>query len=592
MANYYCSSLAGGGGTGTILLPFTLQEGMTFSNGGGWVDGDTLWLKADGLYTVAAYNLNFTNVGSATKLSKIRGYSAVIGDDGRAQIKKTGGAGTSVMTTPNYWNVENVEFNGNSAYSGYSAARYGIGKNLVAINCTTTGLDANINESTFINCRVVGAQTGIQSHAVINCFASGCSVAGYTGQQEVIKCTGYNNSKHYLQGAAISCIIGQSSFDVSVSNGIELKAGSSITGSSISGTSGTALFFVDGVDSGAYGSNVNLFGNVIDTNDAASIFNSSAVNPQYTAPATGDFTRTGTNLDKLGLSLVGAYNFNYEIQIGVAPRKYQGSAVPVFAGIVGISAFNNGTIRVTWGAATGHDGFNIYIKPVNATSLFTAPYLLCQVPSATNDRVIKTESNGITLLSNVTSYYIGIRAYNAIGEETNVVTANIIPNVDMEVKIDAIKTAIEHATYGLSALEVKVVARPTNPLLTTDIRLNDIDAAISSRATQLSVSAIPTNPLLTNDVRLNDLDATISSRLASAGYTAPDNAAITDVQTKITDIQPRVIDSQKIARNRWRVFSNQLVIYDNDGTTPLYTFNLFDQVGAPTNILPFDRQRV
>lgn len=30
----------------------------------------------------------------------------------------------------------------------------------------------------------------------------------------------------------------------------------------------------------------------------------------------------------------------------------------------------------------------------------------------------------------------------------------------------------------------------------------------------------------------------------------------------------------KIEKNRWKIDSNQLIIYDNDGTTALYTFNL------------------
>lgn len=47
------------------------------------------------------------------------------------------------------------------------------------------------------------------------------------------------------------------------------------------------------------------------------------------------------------------------------------------------------------------------------------------------------------------------------------------------------------------------------------------------------IAAIPTNPLLTTDTRLNNLDATISSRLASASYTAPDNTTIATINTKI-----------------------------------------------------------
>jgi hypothetical protein len=46
------------------------------------------------------------------------------------------------------------------------------------------------------------------------------------------------------------------------------------------------------------------------------------------------------------------------------------------------------------------------------------------------------------------------------------------------------------------------------------------------------VSAIPTNPLLTNDARLNNLDATISSRLAAVGYIAPANSDISAIKAK------------------------------------------------------------
>lgn len=46
--------------------------------------------------------------------------------------------------------------------------------------------------------------------------------------------------------------------------------------------------------------------------------------------------------------------------------------------------------------------------------------------------------------------------------------------------------------------------------------LDNLDVAVSTRATQASVSAIPTNPLLTTDVRLNTLDVNISTRAPAA----------------------------------------------------------------------------
>lgn len=59
-----------------------------------------------------------------------------------------------------------------------------------------------------------------------------------------------------------------------------------------------------------------------------------------------------------------------------------------------------------------------------------------------------------------------------------------------------------------------------------------VTAIQSGLATSAGVSAIPTNPLLTNDARLDNIDATISSRLATAGYTAPANADITAIKAK------------------------------------------------------------
>jgi len=41
-----------------------------------------------------------------------------------------------------------------------------------------------------------------------------------------------------------------------------------------------------------------------------------------------------------------------------------------------------------------------------------------------------------------------------------------------------------------------------------------------------ALTAIPTNPVLTNDARLDNLDAAISSRLATASYTPPNNTAV------------------------------------------------------------------
>ncbi|MGC2424130.1 MAG: hypothetical protein WA666_07260 [Nitrospirota bacterium] len=89
----------------------------------------------------------------------------------------------------------------------------------------------------------------------------------------------------------------------------------------------------------------------------------------------------------------------------------------------------------------------------------------------------------------------------------------------------------------LNKLDAYISAIPTSPLLSTDSRLNNLDIAISSRMSagnwiaelptfnnlsagvhglRNTVQSIPTNPLLANDTRLNNLDAQVSSRASQA----------------------------------------------------------------------------
>jgi len=91
-------------------------------------------------------------------------------------------------------------------------------------------------------------------------------------------------------------------------------------------------------------------------------------------------------------------------------------------------------------------------------------------------------------------------------------------------QIEASTLLAKEATVNTRASQVSVNNIPTNPLLTTDIRLNNLNAPIGSIPTNpllttdsrlnylnSSIAAIPTNPLLANDSRLNFLDASISA---------------------------------------------------------------------------------
>ena len=48
----------------------------------------------------------------------------------------------------------------------------------------------------------------------------------------------------------------------------------------------------------------------------------------------------------------------------------------------------------------------------------------------------------------------------------------------------------------------------------------------------------------------------------------------------------------KVQKNAWKIIDNQMIIYDDDGTTPLYTFNLKDSTGTPSSTEVYERTPV
>jgi len=95
--------------------------------------------------------------------------------------------------------------------------------------------------------------------------------------------------------------------------------------------------------------------------------------------------------------------------------------------------------------------------------------------------------------------------------------------------------AILDVAISTRASQVSVNAIPTNPLLTTDARLDHLDADVSSRSTydpstdrvdvgKVAGAAISGTDDLKADV--SNLDVAVSTRLAASAYTAPDNAGI------------------------------------------------------------------
>ena len=140
-----------------------------------------------------------------------------------------------------------------------------------------------------------------------------------------------------------------------------------------------------------------------------------------------------------------------------------------------------------------------------------------------------------------------------------------------------------------SDVDADTHALANNYTATRAAKLDNLDAAISSAATQASVNAIPTNTLLTSDTRLNHLDADVSSRATGASVAAiPTNPLLTaDARIDAIDgILTVVTLLKKYVRNKKEILKDPttgvkyLVIYDDDGVTEIIRKTLKDPTGA------------
>lgn len=57
----------------------------------------------------------------------------------------------------------------------------------------------------------------------------------------------------------------------------------------------------------------------------------------------------------------------------------------------------------------------------------------------------------------------------------------------------------------------------------------------------------------------------------------------------LLDTKGLVAQIYKIETGRWRIAGNQLILYDEDGVTPMYVFDLKDKTGLPTEESPYER---
>lgn len=103
--------------------------------------------------------------------------------------------------------------------------------------------------------------------------------------------------------------------------------------------------------------------------------------------------------------------------------------------------------------------------------------------------------------------------------------------------------------------------------------LDRIDETISSRASESTVSEIKSKTDKLKFSADNDVIATLDGEKVDL----------------VSDLRDAIILIKKLQTGKWKIENNQLIMYDEDGVTPLLTFNLYDKDGQPSEINVYER---
>jgi hypothetical protein len=627
MAAFYASALASTGvGVGTKISPWTLAELIAYINAS-FNPGDIGYLKNDGTYNSVAFTIS--KAGSTAASCYLIGYTSTEGDGGVATILRSSGAGMFATLTQQYWTFQNIKFDANSLGTGAVNGS----ANTTYINCTATRAGANngfTGTGIYINCCANNNTVyGWYQGNLHNCMAYNNGNIGMAAPSVASKCISFNNGSYGISmqaGIVNNCIFyNNAGGGMYLSQKGAMVSNCIISNHTVAGTYGVN-FIATGCD---YVFNCNFYGNNSDTNIAALLINKYTLNPSFNDVASFDFRRTTTAMDGIGLSDVGVKGFDYKTGIGVAPNAISLYTIPTFAGIVSAVPALEGCITLSWAAGISVTNYDIYVQANTATGLFTAANKLMSISNTFTSKKIKTTPDNL-VLDYFTTYYCGVRASGYSGDDGNVValacqpTNNINTIVNAMANTNRVTTTVASSILVSSTIEpllVKIYLKDMYNILKDPyanqlaFRVLDFDGARVDEG--VFFADYPWTTLLINAGAELNSGALLIRESAGVYYTwaaldpslVAGNAHIVvdwldtaggvlqsqiipiiiENAVKVDTIATDVSTIKKIETGRWKITSNQFIVYDTNGTTPLYTFDLKDSTGAATEDNPKER---
>jgi hypothetical protein len=138
--------------------------------------------------------------------------------------------------------------------------------------------------------------------------------------------------------------------------------------------------------------------------------------------------------------------------------------------------------------------------------------------------------------------------------------------VSVWTKADSTNSIVSSVTYGNQVIQ-ELLVDGTNGL--ASIKTSAASAASSASTASSNTTSI--------------IGYVYNSGTSTIGLLQDGTNGLAAIKSVAASADTAATAARKVATNRWNVATNQLVIYDDNGSTVLYRFNLFDADGNPTS---------
>jgi len=137
-----------------------------------------------------------------------------------------------------------------------------------------------------------------------------------------------------------------------------------------------------------------------------------------------------------------------------------------------------------------------------------------------------------------------------------------------------------HFTLFSGTLEIHDMSAATS---SAEIDLCGGSVMIGASCTAGTITVTGTGYVYNNALGTVVYDETVPTQLSNVA------SDINSLSSNLTLVAADVTTLKKIESGSWRILNNQMIFYDTNGTTPLFTFDLFDENGNPTSTNVFRR---